>query len=293
MKFVDILNLLHVSDENFVKIQYKKRLKKKLNLKEPKTFNEKLQWLKLYDHKEEYTKMVDKYLVRDYIKEKIGEEYLIPLYGVYEKFDDINFKKLPSKFVIKCNHDSGGLVICRDKKNFDIKKAKKKIEKYLKRNYYKCNREWPYKNVKPKIIIEKYMEEKNEKSLHDYKLFCFNGIPKFVYVSEGMDNHKTAKMSFLDMDFSFMPFKRSDYKSFDEVPKKPKKFDLMVEFAKILSKDIPHLRVDFYEINGKLYFGELTFFTCSGFIPFEPMEWDRKLGDMLELPMKRDGLNEK
>lgn len=286
MSLNKLLNFLRVSDKLFVKIQYRKRLKKKLNLKNPQTFNEKLQWLKVYDHNPQYTMMVDKYLVRDYIAKKIGDEYLVPLLGVYDSFEEIDFSKLPEKFVIKCNHDSGGLVICKDKSKLDISLAREKINKCLKRNYYYSNREWPYKNVKPKIIIEKFLEDKNNASIRDYKLFCFNGTPKFFYVSEGLENHQTAKISFLDLNFNFMPFKRKDYKSFDEVPEKPINLDLMIKFAKVLSKGIPHLRVDFYEIDGKLYFGELTFYTCSGFIPFYPEEWDLKLGKKLKLPKR-------
>lgn len=275
-----------ISNDIYLKLKFKLKLGRNLNLKNPQTFNEKLQWLKVYDHNPQYTMMVDKYLVRDYVSEKIGEEYLVPLLGVYDSFEEIDFSRLPEKFVIKCNHDSGGLVICRDKNKLDISYACEKINKCLKRNYYYSSREWPYKNVKPKIIIEKFLEDKNNTSIRDYKLFCFNGTPKFFYVSEGLENHQTAKISFLDLNFNFMPFKRSDYKSFDEAPEKPINLDLMIKFAKVLSKGIPHLRVDFYEIDGKLYFGELTFYTCSGFIPFYPEEWDLKLGKKLKLPKR-------
>lgn len=288
MGLTKILNLFKVSDELFVKIQFRKRLKRKLNLKNPQSFNEKLQWLKLYNHEPLYTMMVDKYLVRDYVEKKIGKEYLVPLIGVYDSFDEINFEKLPLKFVIKCNHDSGGLVICKNKEELDIAKAKEKINKSLNRNYYYINREWPYKNVSKKIIIENYLEDKDNEPLRDFKFFCFNGKPKFVYVSEGLENHETAKISFFDLDFNFMPFKRKDYKPFKKVPRKPKNLDLMIKFSEILSQDIPHLRVDFYEVNGKLYFGELTFFTCSGFIPFDPEKWDFELGKMLKLPFEKD-----
>ena len=288
MSLNKVLNFFRVSDKLFVKIQYRKRMKKKLNLKTPKTFTEKLQWLKVYDHNPNYTIMVDKYLVRDYINKKIGKEFLVPILGVYDNFSDIDFSKLPNKFVIKCNHDSGGIVICKSKKKLNVVSAREKIEKSLRRNYYYSNREWPYKNVKPKIIIEKYLEDKESHLIRDYKFFCFNGDPKFIYVSEGLEDHSTAKISFFDLDFKPMPFKRSDYSAFETIPKKPINLDLMIKFSKILSKDIPHIRVDFYEVNKKLYFGELTFFTCSGFIPFDPIEWDQKLGEMLKLPFEKE-----
>lgn len=275
-----------ISDEQFLKKQWKTFFNTELNLKNPQSFNEKLQWLKIYDRNPQYTQMVDKYEAKKYVSNIIGEEYIIPTLGIYNSFEEIDFNKLPNQFVIKCTHDSGGLVIIKDKKNMDIKEVEKKINKCLKRNYYYGSREWVYKNVKPRIIIEKYMEDNNS-IMRDYKFFCFNGEPKLMYLSEGLENHETARMSFYDMDFNLIDCKRKDYKQLDYTPKKPKTFEQMKEFASILSKDIPHVRVDWYEINGKLYFGELTFFTCSGFIPFEPEEWDYKLGEMLKLPDKK------
>lgn len=273
-------------DKQYVQLKYKLIMGRKLELQKPQTFNEKLQWLKLYDRNHQYTQMVDKYEAKKYVASIIGEEYIIPTIGIYNSFDEIDFKKLPNKFVIKCTHDSGGLILCKNKEKLDIAKAKKKIDKCMKNNYYYKHREWVYKNIKPRIIIEKYMEDNNS-IMRDYKFFCFNGEPKLMYLSEGLENHETARMSFYDMDFNLIDCKRKDYKQLDYTPKKPKTFEKMKEFASILSKDIPHLRVDWYEINGKLYFGELTFFTCSGFIPFEPEEWDHKLGEMLKLPDKK------
>lgn len=275
------LNL--IPDKTYLKLKYKHKMGKKLDLENPQTFNEKMQWLKLYDRNPLYTKLVDKYEVREYIKEKIGEEYLIPLLGVYDNFDDIDFAKLPNQFVIKCTHDSGGLVVCRDKQKLDLKKAKVKINKCLKNNFYYYNREWPYKNVKPRIIIEKYMEDTNSKELVDYKFFCFNGQPKFIYVSEGLENHETAKISFVNMEFEREKFKRTDYKDFETIPSRPKNFEEMKEISKILSHDVRFLRVDLYEINGKVYFGELTFTPCAGFLPFEPKEYDKIIGEWIDL----------
>ena len=180
-----------------------------------------------------------------------------------------------------------GNVICKDKNKLDFEKSKKKIEKYLKKNYYIYNKEWPYKNVKPRIIIERYMGTEEQPELIDYKFFCFNGEPKFIYVSEGLSNHKTAKISFADMDYNKTKFYRKDYKPFEKLPPKPKNFEKMKELAKKLSKNIPFIRVDFYEIDNKVFFSELTFYPCSGFIPFEPEKYDKILGDMLELPKEK------
>ena len=274
-----------VSDQLYLKILYYSIFHKKLSLKEPKTFNEKLQWLKLYDRREEYTKMVDKYLVRTYIEEKIGEKYLIPLLGVYDSFEEIDFEKLPKQFVIKCNHDSGGLVVCKDKNKLDIESARNKINKSLARNYYYYCREYPYKNVKPKIIIEKYMEDKENKELIDYKVMCFSGEPKMIFTCNERFSKTGLKVTFFDLNWNKLPFKRH-YPTSEKEINKPKNFQKMLEFSKLLSKDIPFLRVDWYEINGKLYFGELTFYPGSGFEEFTPESWDLKIGNWLQLPTK-------
>lgn len=276
----------YIDDKKYLKIKYKLIMGKKIDLQNPQTFNEKLQWLKLYDRNHQYTQMVDKYEAKKYVASIIGEEYIIPTIGIYNSFDEIDFKKLPNKFVIKCTHDSGGLILCKNKEKLDIAKAKKKIDKCMKNNYYYKHREWPYKNVKPRIIIEEYLEDKIIKKMIDYKFFSFNGNPKIMYVS---DNSHTDNQHccFYDMNYKKLDIKRKDYQEFEKEIKKPNNFEKMIEFSKILSKDIPHVRVDWYEINGKLYFGELTFFTCSGFIPFDPEEWDYKLGEMLKLPDKK------
>ena len=276
-----------IPDKKYIKIKYKLEMNKKLNLQNPQMFNEKLQWLKLYDRNPAYTKMVDKYEAKKYVADIIGREYIIPTLGVWEKFEDIDFSKLPNQFVLKCTHDSGGLVICRDKSKLNMKEARRKINKSLKRNYYLIHREWPYKKVRPRIIAEKYMATYKQKELIDYKFFCFNGEPKFLYVSEGLSNHENARISFANMNYEKTEFYRKDYRPFDKLPDKPTNFDKMKELSKKLSKNIPFIIVDFYEVNGQIYFGELTFFPCSGFIPFEPEEWDRKLGDMLKLPKEK------
>lgn len=279
---LDKMNLIRLSDKKFIEYRFLSEMGYKLNLKNPKTFNEKLQWLKLHDRNPEYTKMVDKYEVREYIKEKIGEEYLIPLIGVYDKFDDIDFDKLPNQFVIKCNHDSGGLIICKDKNRLDIETARKKINRSLKTNYYYSGREWPYKNVKPRIIIEKYMEDSNKSDLIDYKLFCFNGIPKIVLVCSERFSSSNMCETWFDMNWKLIDMTKSGHRV-DSTISKPKQLKKMVELSKKLSKNIPFIRVDWYEIGDKLYFGELTFYPASGFEKFEPKEWNKKIGDMLSI----------
>ena len=276
-----------IPDKLFIKIRYRYKMNKRLNLEEPKSFNEKLQWLKLYDRNPEYIKMVDKYDVKKYVSNIIGEEYIIPTIGIYNSFNEIDFEKLPKKFVMKCTHDSGGIVICKDKNQLNINKTKKLLNTYLKRNFFYNNREWPYKNVKPRIIIEKYMENNDKNGLVDYKLFCFNGEPDFLYISQGLEDHLSARMGFYDFDFNTINIKRSDYKRFERNPKKPENFDKIIQFSKILSQNIPHVRVDWYDIDGKIYFGELTFYTCSGYIPFETEEMDNRIGDLLILPHKK------
>ncbi len=254
-----------------------------LDLNNPQTFNEKLQWLKLYDRKPEYTMMVDKYKVREYIKEKLGEEYLIPLLGVWDKAEDIDFDKLPNQFVLKCNHNSGlGMYICKDKSKLtqkEIKVIRKNLIKGLQQDYYLTGREWPYKNVPRKIIAEKYMEDETGQ-LRDYKFYCFNGEPKIIMINSDREIGKT-KADYFDMDFNWIDLKWG-YEHALIKPSKPINFKKMKELAVVLSKNIPELRVDFYEVNNKIYFGELTFFDGSGFDKIEPKEWDKKIGDWID-----------
>lgn len=275
-----------MSDKAYLKLRYNCIMGKKLNLDNPVTYNEKLQWLKLYDRKPEYTKMVDKYEAKKYVADIIGEEYIIPTLGVWDNVNDIDFDTLPNQFVLKCTHDSGGLVICKDKAELDIENSKNTLNHFLNRNFYSVHREWPYKDVKHRIIAEKYMEDESGKDLKDYKFFCFNGEPKLLYISEGLSDHSTAKISFADMDYNIAEFKRNDFKPFNELPKKPINFEKMKELAKVLSKDRAFIRVDFYEINKKIFFGELTFFPCSGYLPFDPEKYDKILGDWITLPNK-------
>lgn len=275
-----------IPDKQFLHLIYYCRQGKRLDLKNPKTFNEKLQWLKLYDRKPIYSTMVDKYEAKNYVAERIGAEYTIPTYGVWDSFDEIDFDALPDQFVLKCTHDSGGLVIVRDKKKLDKKAAKAKIEKSLKTNYYYHGREWSYKNVKPRILAEIYMEDDSGNGLRDYKFYCFSGVPKFLYISEGLEDHSTAHISFVTCDWQLAPYERSDYRPFDVLPPKPTRFDLMLKLAAKLSQGTDFLRVDLYEVNGQVYFSELTFFPCGGVMPFKDEKHDLELGELLLLTKK-------
>lgn len=271
-------------DEIFLKRKYKLKMGKDLDLENPRTFNEKLQWLKLYDRKPEYTQMVDKYEVKKIVAERIGEKYIIPTLGVWELFEDIDFDTLPDQFVLKCTHDSGGLVICRDKSTFDYAVAEKKITRSLKRNYYYAGREWPYKGVVPRIIAEKYMEDDSTKELRDYKFFCFDGTVKALFVAtERQIKGEDVKFDFFDKEFNHLPL-RQGHENAPNIPEKPKRFDEMKSLASKLSQGLKQVRVDFYEVNGQIFFGELTFFHHGGWTPFEPEEWDYTFGEWIALP---------
>lgn len=277
----------HWSDEKYLKQKFKNIFGYELNLDNPQTFNEKLQWLKLYNRNPLYTIMVDKYKVKEYVAKVIGQEYIIPTFGVWDDSEEIDFSKLPNQFVLKCNHNSGlGMCVCKDKSKLDIKKIKKDLAKGLKQNYYLTNREWPYKEVPRKIIAEKYMRDDKTQELCDYKFFCFNGEPKILFIATDRQNPKEeTKFDFYDMAFNHLPFTNGHPNS-QQAINKPQSFEKMKFLAEKLSKNIPHIRVDFYETNGQIFFGELTFFHWSGFVPFKPKEWDKKIGDLLKLPPK-------
>jgi len=269
-----------VPDKVYLKMKYKHNIGKKLNLKNPQTFNEKLQWLKLYDRNPLYTKLVDKYEVRKYIEKEIGKEHLIPLLGVFDTYDQIDFNALPNQFVLKPNHTSGDVYICKDKSNIDYGDLKKQVSIWLKRRYYWVHREWPYKNIKPRIICEKYMVDESGTELKDYKFMSFNGEVKCSFICLNRNSTKGLNVDFYDMGWKPMPFERHYKRSGGVIPK-PKNFDLMVKFAEKLSIDIPFVRVDFYEANGQLYFGELTFFPGSGYEEFTPESYDYLLGSWI------------
>ena len=270
------------SDKLYLKIIYRGRMGKKLNLCNPQSFNEKLQWLKLYDRRPVYTTMVDKYAAKDYVSNIIGEEYIIPTIGVWERPEEIDWNKLPNQFVLKCTHDSGGLVICRDKYKLDIKCAVQKLNNSLKNNFFLAAREWPYKNVPRRIIAEQYMEDTETKELRDYKFFCFNGVPKALFIATDRQNREEPYFDFFDMDFNHLDM-RHGHPNAPHLPEKPKCFEEMKVLAAKLSKGYPHIRVDLYEVNGKVYFGELTLFHHTGMVNFEPEKWDDIFGSWLDL----------
>lgn len=272
-----------IPDKLYCSLLYKRSIGKKLNIKNPKTFNEKLQWLKLYDRNPLYTILVDKYRFREYIADKIGQEYLIPLLGVWDNFEDIDFSKLPNQFVLKCTHDSGGQVICKDKSKLNIEEAKNIINKSLQRNYYYNGREWPYKNVKPRIICEKYMVDKSGTGLKDYKLMCFNGKVKCSFVCLNRNTPNGLNVDFYNVNWSPMPVKRH-YPCSGTFTPRPKNYNKMIFCAEKLSKDISFARVDFYEINNQLYIGEITLYPGSGFEEFTPESYDELFGNWLKLP---------
>ena len=271
-------------DALFIRMKWKLRMDYPLNLDNPRTYNEKLQWLKLHDRKPIYTTMVDKYEAKKYVADIIGGEYIIPTLAIYDRVEDIEFDKLPNQFVLKWTHDSGGIVICKDKSKLDINVAIKKLKKGERSHYYWRSREWPYKNVKPRIIAEQYMEDESGYELKDYKFFCFDGEPKalFIATDRGKTDEET-KFDFYDMDFNHLPFTNGHPNATREI-KKPAGFEEMKRIASQLSKGIPHVRVDLYNINGKIYFGEITFFHWGGMKIFNPREWDYIFGEWIKLP---------
>ncbi len=274
--------LFWVPSSIYLKMLFKRKMNKNLDLKNPVTYSEKLQWLKLHDHNPLYNKLVDKYEVKEIVSKIIGEKYIIPTYGVYDDFDDIDFDKLPKSFVIKCTHDSGGLVICKDKSKLDIKEARDKINSSLNRNYYYRRREWPYKDVKPRIIIEKFIEDKKDGELRDYKFFSFNGKVTMMFIASNRQGSGDTYFDFYDRNFKHLDI-INGHPNAPKKPHKPKNYELMIQLAEKLSKDMPHVRVDFYEMNGQVFFGEMTFFHWSGMMPYKPEKWDKKMGDMLDL----------
>lgn len=272
-------------DKIYLRKYYEMRMHKKLDLNNPKTQTEKLQWIKLYDRNPLYTKLVDKYSAREYIKNRVGEDYLIPLVGVWGSIDDIDFDALPEQFVFKCTHD-GGVYIVKDKSIMDIEDIKRWLTFHLNRDYYKTQREWPYKNVTRRIICEQYMVDKQSESLIDFKFFCFNGEPKYLYVTQHINGREY--INYFNDKFEPIQVKRNDLESLpNDFYRKPLTFEKMIKIAHELSCGLYWVRVDLYEINGKNYCGELTFFPTGGFIPYSTNEWDKKFGDCIVLPKKK------
>lgn len=280
---LSILNkCVFIPDKLMLKMQFRMTMGHKLNLKSPKTFNEKLQWLKLYNRNPIYTQLVDKYAVREFVKEKIGEEYLIPILGKWEKYEDIDFEKLPQRFVLKCNHDSGSIKIIMDKSKIDHDNFKVFFNKRLKNNPYRYGREWPYKNVKPCIIAETYMGDDKGVLPVDYKFFCFSGDVDSVMICKGRESSE-KRFYFFNKDWKLQKYNRSSQNLDDNFTiEKPDRIDELFELASKLSKNEPFVRIDFYIIDNCIYFGEFTFFPASGF-DNNIVHWaDKHLGQMIK-----------
>lgn len=281
-KFVYTRWFKSLSDERYLSWAYRLFIGKKLDLKNPRGFNEKLQWLKLHDRQPKYKKMVDKFEVREFVKNTIGEEYLVPCLGLWKTFDEIDFSKLPDRFVLKCTHDSGSAIVCKDKNIFDFNAAKAKLTRCLNRDMFYWGREWAYKGLVPRIICEEYLDSQSG-DIEDYKFMCFNGEPKMVFTCSERHSETGLKVTFFDMDWEKLPFCRHFPSSETYLPK-PHSFDEMVKLSKKLSAGIPFARIDFYEVNEKPLFGEITLYPGCGFEEFNPEEWDVKLGDIIQLP---------
>ena len=275
-----------VNPEKYIKTLFLQRMGYPLNLDNPRTYSEKLQWLKLYWHLPILTTLVDKYAVKEFVRERIGDKYIIPTLAVWDSVKEIQWEELPNQFVLKCTHDSGGLVICKDKSRFDRRQAIKVINKSLSNNYYYFGYEWPYKNVQPRIIAEPYLEDSATKELRDYKFFCFNGKVKALFIAT--DRNVTGvdvKFDFFDDNFHHLPFKQG-HENAAAMPQKPVCFEEMKQLACRLSEGFPHVRVDLYEVDGRVFFGEMTFFHHGGWTKFDPEDWDSIFGGWLSLPEK-------
>ena len=272
-------------DEQYLRRRFKATIGRELNLESPQTYNEKIQWLKLYDRKPLYTELVDKIEVKKYVADKIGDEYVIPLLGVWNDPEEIDFTLLPNQFVLKCNHNSGiGMYICKDKSKLDIDRVKRGLNIGLKEDKYLLGREWPYKNVKRRILAEKYMEDNTTHDLKDYKFFAFDGVVKALFIAtERQSANEETKFDFFDAEFQHLDL-INGHPNAEITPSCPKMFEEMKRLAEKLSKGFPHVRIDFYEVNGKVYFGEFTFSHWSGLMPFEPESWDYTFGSWITLP---------
>ena len=283
------ISFLFKNDELYLKLLYLFELHKWPDLKHPKTFNEKLQWLKLHDRRPEYTTMVDKYAAKDYVANIIGKEHIIPTLGVWNHFNDIEFDKLPNQFVLKTTHGGGGMavVICKDKATFDKDKARRILERSLRSDIYKAFREWPYKDVPKHIIAEKYMQADDDDGLTDYKIHNFNGTPKVILVCRERFADSPMAESFFTDKWERLDMARPGHPNPN--CKQPENLEELLKLAEVLSKDIPFARTDFYTIGGKAYFGEITFYPASGLSSFSPEKYDKVLGDWLILPLEGGG----
>ena len=271
-------------DDLYLKMIFHSRVGYYPNLNNPRTYNEKLQWLKLNYKRDDYAMMVDKVTAKEYVASIIGEKYIIKTLGVWDSVNDIDWDSLPNQFVIKVTSDSGGIVVCKEKTALDIDLAITKLQKGWGKNYYMYNKEYPYRDLRPRIIAEEYIEDESGFELKDYKFFCFDGIPKYLFVaSDRQKSNEETKFDFFDLEWNHLPVINGHPNSSVEL-KKPVNFDEMIQVATRLSQGMPHVRVDLYNNNGNIYFGELTFFHWSGMIAYQPEEWDYKFGEYINLP---------
>ena len=271
-------------DEVYIKLCYRAFFHKKLDLQNPKTYNEKLQWMKLYDRNPLYCTLADKVAVREYVARKVGEEYLIPLVGgPWDSPEQIDFDALPDRFVLKCSHGSGTNIICKNKAELDIGQTRERLAKWMRKSWFCYGREWPYSQIKPRIYAESYMEDDRDRELRDYKIFCFQGKAEcMLVVTDRQNQNKQTGFDYYTTDYTHLPFAWVKPNAAVQ-PEKPQCFTQMLELAEKLAQGIDNVRVDLYSVNGKIYFGEYTLFHASGFAPFYPGEWDEKFGRMLSL----------
>lgn len=275
--------LSFLPDKIYLSLRFRLKMGRWINWKNPLTYNEKLQWLKVYNRRKEYSRLVDKYEVKEYVRSVVKEEYIVPTLGVWDNAEEIDITDLPDQFVLKTTHSGGntGVVICRDKKNFDLEGARQKLRASLGQSIYKELREWPYKDVKPRIMAEAYLSDNIHDTLLDYKFYCFNGEPKVLVIATG--RNENLCFDYFDMDFNHLPFEQGGPNSQKSI-EKPQSLQKMIELAGILSKGIPHVRMDFYEVDSHVYFGEYTFFDSSGMAEFNPVDWDYTFGSYIQLP---------
>lgn len=273
-----------LSDECYTRLMYRLKLGRSLNLGHPTSFFEKIQWLKLYDHRPEYTVMADKYAVKKWVADRIGERYAIPTLGLWNRVEEIDFDALPERFVLKTTHDNGGVVICRDKSSFDRKAAVNKLKIHMKRDFYAFTKEWPYKDIPHRIMAEPYMED-GSGGLIDYKVYCLGGTPVFMHVVHG--RYKDMHVNFYDMDWRLMPFSFGGYPTYDSQLKRPSGLAEMNRVSVELSRGIPFVRIDFYEVDGAVFLGEMTFFPAAGFTKYTPEEYDAVYAPMIPIEKTR------
>lgn len=270
-----------VPDELHLKAMYRATMGKRLNLEDPVTFNEKLQWLKIHDRNPLYTTLVDKYRVKQWVADRIGEEHVTPTYAMWEHVEDIDISGLPERFVLKTNHDCGGVVICRNRAAFDLGAAKEKMAEHLKTNYFWRTREWPYKDVAPCIFAEEYLDSGESGDLHDFKILCFDGEPKFIELHKGRFSQHSQ--DWYDVNWNKLDIPQPGLLQSSEPDEPPVCLDKMVNLSRVLASGIPHVRVDWYVTDGRLLFGEMTLYDGAGFDGFERPGDDLMLGSMIDL----------